>query len=527
MKPIILLAALLGVGQLIAQPIVLKSQIERVTVYPANAQINNIASVSLPKGSVEIRLTDLTPFLEEQSFQLSFDESGISIREISFSPIYLDSKRAEQKRDSLQRVLDSLTLEEAWVKQQKEVLLGEEALIKANQQVFSTQNGATTEEVAALQALVSYYRNHFSDLKKELFNLDKHLTTLAKLKKEVNQKLNTLSNQQQSHKKQATIRLMAEKATHTNIRFSYMVQQSGWSTFYNINASSINDPLRITMKAKVWQNTGTNWENIPITLSNAKPNRNNTQPTLKPLYVKVSKHRLDTVPVISPETYEERVEIVKKEPLPQVWSKAENTLTSTAFILETIEQIPGDGKPQQINIWEKDIPAHYQYYAVPKKSADVFLLAEVPEYGRYDLETGEAHIFHEDTYIGKTKLNAGKVNDTLRISLGIDQSIVLERIGQDFSEKKGMGAEKRETFEYTISVLNKKPFAVDVKVEDQIPVSTDKAIVVNLLEKDGAQLTPKTGKLTWLVSCMPNQKEQRTFRYNVKYPKDMVVTGKW
>ena len=66
-----------------------------------------------------------------------------------------------------------------------------------------------------------------------------------------------------------------------------------------------------------------------------------------------------------------------------------------------------------------------------------------------------------------------------------------------------------------IIVKNNKDFTVDVTVEDQIPVSTNSDIKVNLIESSQAKVNEKTGRLTWVVKLAPGEKKIINLQYEV------------
>ncbi|WP_415223145.1 DUF4139 domain-containing protein [Psychroserpens sp.] len=45
------------------------------------------------------------------------------------------------------------------------------------------------------------------------------------------------------------------------------VSEAGWFPIYDIKADKINEPLQLSYKAQVYQNTGTDWNDIKLTLS--------------------------------------------------------------------------------------------------------------------------------------------------------------------------------------------------------------------------------------------------------------------
>jgi hypothetical protein len=60
-------------------------------------------------------------------------------------------------------------------------------------------------------------------------------------------------------------------------------------------------------------------------------------------------------------------------------------------------------------------------------------------------------------------------------------------------------------------------------LKDQYPLSSDKEMTVELLEKDGAKANEKTGVLTWKIKLKPNETKKYIISYKVKYPKDKII----
>ena len=55
------------------------------------------------------------------------------------------------------------------------------------------------------------------------------------------------------------------------LRLSYMVNNAGWRPSYDIRVDDITDPAVIVYKAGVWQNSGIDWKDVKISLSNSEP----------------------------------------------------------------------------------------------------------------------------------------------------------------------------------------------------------------------------------------------------------------
>jgi hypothetical protein len=58
---------------------------------------------------------------------------------------------------------------------------------------------------------------------------------------------------------------------------------------------------------------------------------------------------------------------------------------------------------------------------------------------------------------------------------------------------------------------------------DQIPVTTDNTIKIELKSKDGAAYNDQTGKLVWKINVKPKDSKKIIFSYEVKYPKGKYI----
>jgi hypothetical protein len=108
--------------------------------------------------------------------------------------------------------------------------------------------------------------------------------------------------------------------------------------------------------------------------------------------------------------------------------------------------------------------------------------------------------------------------------LGIDKNISVKREKLvDFSSVKILGLNKKETFAYSISVRNKKKQAIDILIEDQLPLSSDKDIEVDALETSNANYDKDYGKCSWRFQLKAAESKTLKLSYSVKYPKDKQI----
>jgi hypothetical protein len=194
--------------------------------------------------------------------------------------------------------------------------------------------------------------------------------------------------------------------------------------------------------------------------------------------------------------------------------------TAVNFEIKTPYTIKSDNKNYTVDIESYDLPAIYQYYCVPKIDKDAFLIANIIDWEKYSLLEGEANVFFEETYVGKTLLDVRYASDTLEISLGRDKKVSVNREKiRDFTTKQFIGNKKEETRTWKTTVKNNKNQEINMIVLDQVPVSTAEDIEVNVLNISGAKHDSETGEIKWKFSITPGDKRELDLKYSVKYPK--------
>ena len=213
----------------------------------------------------------------------------------------------------------------------------------------------------------------------------------------------------------------------------------------------------------------------------------------------------------------------RKSTIPIGVNKVENQ-TNIEFNIAMPYSVPSDGKQYTVEINQLDIPAIYEYAVAPKLSTDVFLTARLTDWNKYNFLSGEANLFFEGTFIGKSLINTDATTDTLNLSLGTDKNIVVTRTSlKDLSERQSLGSNKKETRDWQIEVKNRKSQPINLLVEDQVPVSQNSSIEVEIQELSGGQLDKLTGKVIWKMALKPEDNKKTELKYLVKYPKSQSV----
>lgn len=196
---------------------------------------------------------------------------------------------------------------------------------------------------------------------------------------------------------------------------------------------------------------------------------------------------------------------------------------TTAFELEvkTPYTILSDNKSYSVDMAYYDIPADFQYYAVPKIEKDVFLQARIADWEGYNLLEGEANIFFENTFVGKTLLDVRNASDTLTLSLGRDKKVMIQREKmKELTTRQFIGSKQEEVRSWKTVIRNTKSQPITIVVLDQVPVSTNSEIEVSIQQTTGVKPNAETGELKWEFVLQPDEKKELELKYSVRYPKN-------
>ena len=127
-------------------------------------------------------------------------------------------------------------------------------------------------------------------------------------------------------------------------------------------------------------------------------------------------------------------------------------------------------------------------------------------------------------------MNAAGKDETVRLGFGADDKIKIERSVVKRNEgSAGMIVTTSKTDErsFKTSVRNGHDFPIRVAIEDQLPVSENEEIQVEMLPATTppttTNLRDKRGVLEWAFEAKPGEARDIAFAWRVRWPKDKGV----
>jgi hypothetical protein len=511
-------------------------------------------------------------------------------------------------------------------KDEQEMLTAQLELVKTN---CSVAGRTVATPLANIKELNAYYAQQVLSVKKRSQELEEQL---QKLNDELKRKQDTCDSIAKLKLKNITeidVKLEAKQAGRADFDITYYVKNAGWFPSYDIRSNSIKEPLQLSYKANIYQNTREEWKNVPVTLSSANPNRSNVAPQLKtywldyglsaPTYsfdsdgstvsgkivdaedgspivgasiiikgthigtvsdidgyysitlpqdhrqlsftyigyqtqtrtatpgstlnirMKEDEQRLEEVTVVgygtSKKGRKSKGEVLKaRESIPMMEDLAveeemdESEVISVnqqqaqfgyEFDIKQLLTLPDGGKTTTTEISRHQLPATYEYRGIPKIDKESFLVADATDWQKLNLMEGEANVYFDNSFVGKSILDPNVSSDTLHFSMGRDQSIRVQRIKvSESSTRRFFGSNQEQTMKWRISVKNNRQESVNITVFDQAPISRNTSIEVNMEELSDGQFDKQTGIIKWPLQLQPGEQRDLILQYKVKYPKN-------
>lgn len=605
----------------------LTAGIKHVTVFTNGAQVERSHAMNLTAGEHVITFTGLSPYTDVKSMQIKA-RGKLTVLGVNYRTTHPDSlQRVNQLREA-ERLVKQTADKERELKAQLEVVNAQLEMVKTNS---STGNRTVVTPLVNIKELNNYYAQETLELKKKAIAIDEELAKLAEIQEKQEKTVDSIAHLKLKAITEADLTLQVPQAGKVEFDLTYYVRNAGWYPTYDLRSEGLGQPLQLSYKANVFQNTKEEWSNIPVTLSSANPSRSNIAPELRTYWIDFGKQAprydsesisdgsvsgavldengqpligcsvlvigtslgtvtgydgrysitmprdkkqlqfdyigyqrqslrvngptlnvrmkedtsmLDEVTVIGYGVGKRSSNKVNRkakasEPMAEAMAAAATPYESPK--LQESELIPvkeqkaqfgyefeirqpltlsSDGKTTTTEIARYQLPATYQHLGIPRADKDAFLVADATDWQQHSLLEGEANVYFENSFIGKTILDPTVANDTLHFSLGRDNGIRIQREKVSArSSRRLLASTQEQDMTWRITVKNNRKEAVSLTLQDQIPVSENSNITVITEELSGGQLDKSTGFVVWQLQLQPNEQREFIVHYRVKYPK--------
>ena len=551
MKTTLVIGAFLAMLNLSAQTenldaLKISSKPEEVMVYLNGAQVFSKGNANLKAGRQTIIFDKLSNHIDANSVQVKAD-ADVTILSVNYQLNYLKPQdfREYQVLDDSLKIYSDLNARLAITRKGYEEEL---SMLYSNKSIGGSNVGVSVSE---LTKMADFIRIRVQDASTKKYEVELKERKNSERIQAINAQLSNMRNNDMKPTGEIVVQLNATNAGAANFELAYYVTNCGWVPSYDIRVKDVNSPSVIAAKANVYQNSGQDWKNVKLSLSTGNPSRGNTKPQINPWWLSLTENipqrnyykkdlrgrqgSFDDKESAPRADEMGKIQEVQISSMPGVRSNsaanfttvASNTTTNATFEIKIPYTIKSDGGDNFVEIQKYDIAANYKYFAIPKSDKDAFLLAELIGWDKSELLPGDANVYFENNYVGKTYFDSRIIDDTLSVALGRDNNVIINRKQvKELNEKTAVnGSQKKVTRTFEIEVKNTRKSAIELDLEDQIPLSNNELLIVELLDSGKAEYNKETGKLEWKLKLQPGEATKLRFSYSVKYPKKYILNG--
>ncbi|MBW5407735.1 mucoidy inhibitor MuiA family protein [Morganella morganii] len=507
-------------------------KLNKATIFLRGAELSNSTTLNLPAGDSDIILTNVAGNINPGSLSVMLNNDDVIIQSVNLrseieKPVYSDEINA------LKIQIEEQDLAIQQLNMQTQVNNEQLGLLR-DQDFFGTGGAPLTQEqsVQKLDFIRSQMAKIYAEQLEYTRQIKEKTEALTLLKAQYEEKI----AQFKERRTQLVLNVSAKKAVTAELDIDYITPDAAWAPSYDIRSAGMDEPVILTYKADVIQNTGIGWDQVDLVLSSADPVQSIAPPQLYPWYLSLMREygvlaemAPAPAPVMMADADYRRNRMAKKAPAGGISSfvTAESNGISLTYTIDKPYSLPSVPESRSLTIKQTSLDGKYRYITRPKMDEHVYLQAVAGNAPALNLLSGKANIYFDNRYIGQTYIDSGLITNELELPFGMNKDIQVSRKVDNKLTKQpgilGSAVEQTEGYLITLSSFAKAPLVVTVF--DQIPVSRDTNILVKDIGTGEGTVNKQTGEVEWTVELKPQQTMELPLNYTLKYPKDKPVNG--
>lgn len=455
---------------------------------------------------------------------------------------------SEQKRE-LDRRLKALQKARESLEKQRQFL---DSVISFGDVEIPKELKTAFPQPQSLQAMLEFLESSYQQLAEREDSLDHEIDERRYELNVIERKLKQSKHPKQAVRKAIEVLFEAAEEQDLELEVSYVSYQASWQPVYKVDVPLALGGVDMTLFARIAQQTGEDWDDVALTVSNAVPLKGTVLPDAQTwrLYVAqpITTMMLGSAPVaaaaaeldgaVGSEEADFEDELIEADmvmgDVEASYQQAQQRELPLAFEYELGQPVAlgSGGDETLLPLFVKSLDGEFYAYSVPRNDSRTYLVCETA--GDSELLAGQLNVHFGGRFIGGTRLTEKKAGEALLVNLGADRAIKVER--ERVTDKTaetlfGMvdrGSVGREV-EYRIVAENLKDEPARVQIVDCVPVSTTDRIQVK-----GVETSPEPSEMDWrgregvmLWDLRIEAKRSREIRvkFFVKHPKGTEPEG--
>jgi uncharacterized protein (TIGR02231 family) len=512
------------------------SAVDAVTVYPDGASITRTITADITAGDNTLVLKDFPLTLDPSSLRVEGEaDTKLTIGAIdtrpprAAPPVNLPEldKRIEALKDergNLQGAIAAASARRKFAERFAETSpagigdKGEARPLAEWREAFA----AVADEVAAADAAIRDAERKQRDIDREILRLESDRAIKPPSRLEVR------------------IDLAAAAATRATLRVNYAVRAARWTPLYDARldtgANDRKPALELVRRAEITQTTGEDWSNVALSVSTVRSARGGKAPELNSLIVQYPQPPRQVAADAVPEAAKLRSMPAAAPPPPLVQRADEQQAAAEVGGFQVVFRIPGrvsigaSEGAKSLRIATATIAPDLAVRSVPVLDPTAFLEASFKQGEDAPLLPGRISIYRDGVFVGRGQMAAAAKDETVRLGFGADDKIKIERSVVKRNEGSAgliLTTSKTDERAFKTVIRNGHDFPIHVAIEDQLPVSENDDIQVEMLPSTSpptaTNLRDRRGVLEWAFDAKPGEVREISFAWRVRWPKDKGV----
>jgi uncharacterized protein (TIGR02231 family) len=512
------------------------SAVDAVTVYPDGASITRAITVEIPGGDNTVVLKDFPLALDPSSLRV---EGGADTR-ITIGAIDTRPPRAAPPVNLLE--LDKRI--EA-LKDERADLQGAVAAATARRGFalrFADASPAGIGDKGEARPIADW-RAAFAAVAEEVATADSAIRDAERKQRDIDRQIARLESDRAikpPSKLEVRIDLAAASAVRATLRVTYAVRGARWTPLYDARldtgAKDRKPALELVRRAEITQTTGEDWSNVALSVSTVRSARGGKAPALNSLIVQYPPPATPMPASIASRAVSAPSPVAKALDHSSAERADEQQAVADVSGFQVVFRIPGrvsigaSEGAKSLRISTATIAPDLTVRSVPVIDPTAFLEASFTQREDAPLLPGRVAIYRDGVFVGRVQMTAASKEESVRLGFGADDMVKVERTVVKRNEGSAgliVTTSKTDERSFKTVVRNGHDFPIRIAIEDQLPVSENEEIQVEMLPSTtpptATNLRDRRGVLEWAFDAKPGELKDIALAWRVRWPKDKSV----
>lgn len=521
------------------------SAIDTVTVYPDGATVTRVISLDLVSGDSTLVVRD---------FPLSLDPSSLRVEGEAGAKLTIGTIDARPPKAAPPVNLPELDKRIEALKDQRADLQGAIESAAARRkfaQHFAETSPAGLGDKGEARPITEW-RAAFAAVGEEVAIADTTIREATRKQRELDRQIAQLEAERSAkppNKLEVRIDVASAAPTKATLRVTYTVRSARWTPLYDARldtgAKDRKPQLELVRRAEVTQSTGEDWSNVTLGVSTVRISRGGSAPELnslvaqypqvpKPLALGTASDLARPAPMTrqaqSPSMAKIAEAAESRERADEQQAVAEIGDFQATFKIPGRVSLGAAEGAKSLRIASMNVPADLAVRAAPVLDPTAFLEASFKQTDDTTLLPGKVAIYRDGIFVGRGKITASARDDIVRLGFGADEKVKIQRAVLKRNEGSAgllVTTSKTDERSFRTTIRNGHDFPIKVAIEDQLPVSENEDIVVEMLpsstQPTATNIRDKRGVLEWSFDAKPSEIKDINFAWRIRWPKDKSV----